>query len=58
LDLGKIWAKMIRFGQNQNLASPKTFDILCTLVIRFIWVGPTKHRKEYKEANLFQNTRI
>jgi len=25
---GKIWAKVIRFGHNQNLASPKTFDLL------------------------------
>jgi len=24
----KIWAKVIRFGQNQNLASPKAFDLL------------------------------
>jgi len=35
LDLGKIWTKigkiwknLIRCGQNQNLASPKTFDLL------------------------------
>jgi len=35
LALGKIWAKVIKiwenliiFGQNQNLASPKTFDLL------------------------------
>jgi len=30
--LGKsnsIWANLIRFGQNQNPASPKTFDLLC-----------------------------
>jgi len=27
-DLGEIWAKVIRFGQNQNLASPKTFYLL------------------------------
>jgi len=42
-NLGKIWSKvikictnLIRFGQNQNLASPKTFDHLrlcCTLRI-------------------------
>jgi len=25
---GEIWAKVIRFGQNQNLASPKVFDLL------------------------------
>jgi len=24
----KIWAILIRFGQNQNLSSPKTFDLL------------------------------
>jgi len=24
----KIWANLIRFGQNENLASPKTLDIL------------------------------
>jgi len=24
----QIWAKVIRFGQNQNLASQKTFDLL------------------------------
>jgi len=24
----KIWANLIRFGQNQNLASRKTFDLL------------------------------
>jgi len=23
-----IWANLIRFGQNQNLASPKTSDLL------------------------------
>jgi len=32
LDLGKIkakfWVKVSRFKQNQNLASPKTFDLL------------------------------
>jgi len=35
LNLGEIWAKviktwtnLIRFGQNQNLASSKTFDLL------------------------------
>jgi len=35
LDLGEIWAKvikicanLIRFGQNQNLASSKTFNLL------------------------------
>jgi len=28
LDLGEIWTKVIRFGQNQNLASLKTFDLL------------------------------
>jgi len=25
---GDIWTKVIRFEQNQNLASPKTFDLL------------------------------
>jgi len=24
----KIWANLIRFGQNQNLASPKTLNFL------------------------------
>jgi len=24
----KIWANLIRFAQNQNLASPKTLDLL------------------------------
>jgi len=24
----KVWANLIRFGQNQNLASPKTSDLL------------------------------
>jgi len=26
--LSKIWAKVIRFGQNQNLAFPKTSEFL------------------------------
>jgi len=31
----KIWANLIRFGQNQNLASPKSFDLLrlCYLLL-------------------------
>jgi len=24
----KVWANLIKFGQNQNLASPKTSDLL------------------------------
>jgi len=28
LDLDEIWAKVISIGQNENLASPKTFDLL------------------------------
>jgi len=34
-NLNKIWEKVRRFGQNQDLASPKTFDLLrlCTKVI-------------------------
>jgi len=24
----KIWANLIKFGQNQNLISPRTFDFL------------------------------
>jgi len=27
-DLGKIWQIWLKFGQNQNLATPKTFDRL------------------------------
>jgi len=27
-NLGKIEAKLITFGQNQNVASPKTFNLL------------------------------
>jgi len=28
LDIGKIWANLMRYGQNQNLASPKTFGAI------------------------------
>jgi len=35
----KIWANLIRFGQNQNLASPKTFDLLR------LWTRASKHIK-------------
>jgi len=28
VNLGEIWAKVIRFGQNQYLASPKSVDLL------------------------------
>jgi len=27
-NLSKIWANLFRFGQNQNLASPKQFDLM------------------------------
>jgi len=30
----KIWENLIRFGQNQNLAFPKTFELL-----RLCWQG-------------------
>jgi len=31
LVLDEGWAKVIKFGQNQNLASPKTFELLRVL---------------------------
>jgi len=35
LDLGEIWTKVIRFGQNQNLASPKIFDLCMNTILHF-----------------------
>jgi len=40
--LGKIWANLIRFGKNQNLASPKTLDLLwlcCEVFIIQVFEG-------------------
>jgi len=37
--LSEIWAKVIRFGQDQNLVSPKAFDPLrlCSHTVHFLW---------------------
>jgi len=65
--LSKIWTKvikilssLIRFGQNRNLTSPKTFDLLrlcllCTvrekLYVRFPDDATTNKQRSYAPAN-------
>jgi len=34
---GEIWAKVIKFGRNQILASPKTFDLLMATMLCDNW---------------------
>jgi len=63
LDLGKIWAKVIRFGQNQNLSSPKIFDLLrlCqnVTVSRFIISKrANKQLVAYKNTITYKNTYV
>jgi len=47
-NLGEIWADLIRFGQNQNLASSKKFDLLRSFIPRqYSWVD--RHEHEHRK---------
>jgi len=44
----EIWTNLIRFGQNQNLASPKTFDLLRLWVI--VCIFSRSHKLQFRWA--------